>query len=310
MTELATAGNFGKRLHSLLNGQALGFALTVATLAEVMQNDVFPAEPWSAEGAVGRRVVARYPQGHILTITVYNELTYANIDNTTSMPILPTWLNSADWERNDAGGCYLYIGTSTVVDILLDVAAHLATPSIVLPWQGLVDVDQFEEVLEEIDEDDEDGPTIIELLRRLDDASGNSFSPETPEDALIIPDVTITSSDDLLPPTCAYNRFMNTLSELEDNKWIVLWNECCGTCASGALRDIQENDPERADAPVFVLYGQNAADNFNPDGTFAYGTVDTSDTAQRIFLLDALAKNGLNAHIDETSPEGAWLTVS
>lgn len=102
-------------------------------------------------------------------------------------------------------------------------------------------------------EDDENLKAGAELIASFEDLDSHLIE--------------ICEEEENLSENCAYIRFFKMLQTLEsEHNWIVLYNECCGTCASGSIREIHKSNPEKLNSSTFVVWEQSASDSFFADG--------------------------------------------
>lgn len=166
-------------------------------------------------------------------------------------------------------------------------------PTLILPFEWKM------EILEEDpwwDEDDEDYPTWVTLLslfteenrQQTADAMGLSF---------IVCDDTEYMSD-----YCDYSRFVRFTDALEEKGWFVNLDEHCAACSSGTRKWWRESNPENAEAPEFLTWGQNTQSSHLPDGTF-WAEVYCDDPEHETFLRKLADEYGLQLDQEVTDED-------
>jgi hypothetical protein len=206
---------------------------------------------WSVFEALGLRLTFVYENGLILTVCGDGKISAFNSPNTTAL--------GAGWSTTDINGVFQYSDEAEMSDIetiILDLMDRNGVPALKLPWEEF-----YESALEELEDADEEDLEVGDLaLREAQKIIEGEITDPMWSSA------EITFGDNYLPKDCDFNRFEEMVNQLESENWIVIWNECCGTCAGGSIRS-QREVPEYASAPAFVVYGQNADAYFAPDGS-------------------------------------------
>jgi hypothetical protein len=207
---------------------------------------------WSVFAALGMRLTFVYENGLILNICGDGRIMAFDVPSTKSL--------GSDWTKSEHNGVYLYSGEdelSNIEPVLIEMLSLNGVPALKLPWDDFYE-SAFDDFDEDADEDDLEVDELV-LLEAKKIVDGEISDP-------LWSSVEMTYGDNYLPNDCDFFRFHEMANQLEEDGWIVIWNECCGSCAGSSIRD-QREDPERANSPAFVIYGQNADVYFAPDGS-------------------------------------------
>lgn len=207
---------------------------------------------WSVHEALGLRLTFVYENGLILNVCADGKISAFNSPSTSSL--------GAQWSTSDIDGVFKYSDKAEMSDIetvLVDLLGRNGVPALKLPWEEF-----YESALDELEDDaDEEDLEVVDLALRE--------AQKIIEDGISDPlwsSAEITYGENHLPEDCDFNRFEEMVDQLESENWIVIWNECCGTCAGGNIRS-QREEPGHGNTPAFVVYGQNADAYFSPDGS-------------------------------------------
>jgi mRNA-degrading endonuclease HigB of HigAB toxin-antitoxin module len=134
------------------------------------------------------------------------------------------------------------INENNINKLMTQFALDLGTPEVYLPWR------EYFDSLSELFDDD---PEMIE--------NGELF--EEVQKILRKTQISFVKGTDFLPPKSDFARFMKVMNQLEQENWLILWDECCWTCAKSNIESQQSLDD-----PYFIIYGQNSDDFFTPEG--------------------------------------------
>lgn len=202
---------------------------------------------WSVAEALSYRVVFLFPDGSLLTVSDLGQ----------------TWLEDRkkdfkkqrnDWSWDKKRG--VYVPSKPVKDLgelIVSTVKERGKPRLILPWQ---DWEQLQDNFLESDEDEQ-----LAECRKFEEQIVNYGATD------LWSDCEFTYGEDCLPADCDYVDFEAFVDDLIDENWIVVWDECCGACAAGSIKETRESEPEKAESPAFVIYGQNADSYFGPDGS-------------------------------------------
>jgi hypothetical protein len=253
------------RCKAVAENEELDFEVLFLTLVETLKNFPLFEEPWGSSDAVARRVIAKYSNGLIFTIPIEGSpfLTNLKIETSNIDPQVEfeKWksnlANSKDWEWSwsSFGWRINKFDNETIIKILQELKSIYGEPRLILPWIRFVEqyLDDPEDFNENFVEDDKNLQAGAELIASFEDLKSDLIE--------------ICEAEENLSENCAYNRFFEMLQKLEnEHNWIVLYNECCGTCASGSISEIHKSNPEKLNSSVFVVWEQSASDSFFADG--------------------------------------------
>ncbi len=210
------------------------------------------AGTWSVFAALGLRLTFLYEKGVVLNVCANGKISTFNLPTGTSL--------GSNWKESKLSGVYEFHESaefSDIEEILVDFIERYGIPALKLPWEEF-----YQGAIDEVDEDaDEEDLEVgdLALLEAQKLIEGDVSDP-------LWSSIALDYGDNYLPKDCDFHRFEAMTSDLEDENWIVIWNECCGTCAGGSIRD-RRGEPGYAEAPAFVVYGQNADVYFAPDGS-------------------------------------------
>lgn len=150
-----------------------------------------------------------------------------------------------------------------------------------------------EETSEMADEDDEDGIAITGHLALALAAAGGLHLPAAWGGAR----ADVVYGADYMPPNSPNARFMAFVKSIEDMPdWVVVWDECCGSCFRGTYEMLLKDSGLPEGTPALALFGQNTQYYFRPDGTVEYEFYQGNDAENAVIIEKATAA-GLNAAI-------------
>ena len=227
--------------------------------------------------ALSFRIAFLFKEGSIFTISTSNEVWLETSKSDSRKP-------DKNWIWGKKRGVFV---PSTphyeALDLVLSMIDELGKPELILPWEDWDRVsDQFAEA------DDEE---LIEQCKKFEEEIVNFGENE------FWSKCNFALGEDYLPKDCDYVDFEALVEDLEEENWIIVWDECCGTCASGSISDARESEPEKADSPAFVIYGQNADNYFSSDGSIR-GYMFTSDDSGGGRELELAKKHGFKVAKD------------
>jgi len=253
------------RCKAISENEELDFEIVFLTLVETLKNFPLFEDPWGSHNSVARRVIAKYSNGLIFSIPIDRSpnLTNLIIEKLNGDPQIEfeKWKsklsNNNDWKWSwgSFGWRIELFDNDTIIKILQELKSIYGEPRIVLPWMSFVEqyLDDPEDFNETFVEDDENLQAGAELIASFEDLDSELIE--------------ICEGDENLSENSAYIRFFKMLQTLESEyNWIVLDNECCGSCAGGSIRQIQESNPEKLNSSTFVVWEQSASDSFFADG--------------------------------------------
>lgn len=226
---------------------------------------------WMLREALSYRVVFIFPDTSLLTISPENEI-WLQVGNSSSVKPDERWI-----PKSPHGEFKLAQTNETPASVLKSEIEQRGKPKLVLPWE---DWDQVEDQMRQSEEEGID--LLIESFYNQILNGGSDCPWESCE---------FTYGEDCLPKDCDYARFESMVSDLEEENWIVIWDECCGVCAGGNISSERESDPSKADSPSFVIYGQNAELYFYPDGSIKNYMFSVDDKGEGL-ELELAAKYG------------------
>jgi len=190
-----------------------------------------------------------------------------------------------------------YIDEFDNVDVIVDrMAEDLGEPVMYLPWQSMAenwvmddDEDYFLEEMstepEEMSEAESLAYKSLFTLFKMIATNDESIAGEN------LWAVKYASGYDLMPNFSAAARFNKFLGALdEDHGWIVIFDECCGSCSRGSI-EAEQRDEAKKDAPIFITWGQNAEGAWTTDGSIShlhYAEIETIE-----FLRETASQYGL-----------------
>lgn len=179
---------------------------------------------------------------------------------------------------------------TTATDIITSAVSRYGAADLVLPWESLtreqwvenittclgsdlpfwealasVNQQEFDDVLAEIDDEVDDDAPFVRLFAAA------------ALDAVVCPAVwggqpaSVYMGDSELPPASPlanFYRFMEAMTQKKD--WVIVWDECCGTCFGGTYNMLRESQGLPEGAPALALFGQNAQYSWRPDATLNY----------------------------------------
>lgn len=264
MSKIDIDSDYKVRCKAVAEKKEIDFEVLFLTLVETLKNFPLFEEPWGSNDAVARRVIAKYSNGIIFTVPIDGSpfLTNLKIETSNIDPQVEfeKWksnlANSKDWEWSwsSFGWRINKYDNETIITILQELKSIYGEPRIVLPWMRFVEqyLDDPEDFDENFVEDDENLKAGAELIASFEDLDSDLIE--------------ICEEEENLSENCAYIRFFKMLQTLEsEHNWIVL-NECCGTCASGSIREIHKSNPEKLNSSTFVVWEQSASGSFFADG--------------------------------------------
>jgi hypothetical protein len=201
---------------------------------------------WMVREALSFRVAMLFADGSILTVSSDGQIW---LEEKTAEPKV-----SDTWAWGVRRGVYVPSEpVKNVRDFVITIMQERGKPKIILPWGDWDSVsDKFSQSEEE---------EYADLCKKFEEEVINF------EDSDLWSDCEFTYGEDCLPTDCDYVNFEAFVEELEEKNWIVVWDECCGPCASGSIRASRESEPEKAESPAFVIFGQTADNYFSPDGS-------------------------------------------
>lgn len=271
----------------------------MTAMGEVLGSAPF-ANTWTVDSGSACRVV----------FTFENGLRIAWVGDAEGLGSEPTlvqvWdINSGPTRQEESGQCPLpgaftwsadtqtwtaIAGATTAADIITSAVTRYGVAGIVLPWESLtreqwvenitmclgsdlpfsealasVNQQELEEVLEEIDEEVDDDAPFVRLFAAA--ALGAVVAPG----AWGGQPASVYMGDSELPPASPlanFYRFMEAMTQKKD--WVIVWDECCGTCFGGTYNMLRESQGLPEGAPALALFGQNAQYSWRPDATLNY----------------------------------------
>ena len=198
--------------------------------------------------ALGRRFTVMFNNGLIINFCGNGVISSFNEE-------LKNFKPEESWIKTNIEGVFNF-KTQAKIELIEEIIDEniesFGKPKLILPWD-----DFFENIIEENEEDDEH----FELVSKV-----NEILASSSEEADQLP-VEITYGEDCLPSKCDYARFEMLVEKLEEENWIVIWDECCGACARSSIEDQKTEEPDKVDSPAFVIYGQSAENYFKSDGS-------------------------------------------
>lgn len=302
--------------------------------AVVLQDDTFE-NTWSAEQGVAARIAWRFSNGFVMdwfhggggelgspdTVQVWWDPPMGHGE------VCP--LEGMTWDSSDSTWMMENVPSSVLQFILEDAIGLMGEPTVYLPWDGFTENEEFEtagaffdkvevaggfldmlggmddDVLEEMEatlyenamwdseNEDEKPPAGMQVLlaARMDGVVSAWGSKP----------VMLTSCDAFMPPQSQYMKFVAFMEAMDEKpNWIVVWNECCGTCAGSSRRMMADEKKIPEDSPSLVHFGQQSQYAFNRDGSVSYQFYLNSDeqvqealaVAQSVGLKAAPAQDG------------------
>lgn len=201
---------------------------------------------WMVREALSFRVAMLFADGSILTVSADGQVW---LEEKTAEPKVSDF-----WTWDVRRGVFVPSEpVKNLIDFVINIIQERGKPKIILPWEDWDRVsDQFAQ-----SEEEEHAALCKEFEEEVINIGDNELWS----------DCEFTYGEDCLPAGCDYVKFEAFVEDLEEKNWIVVWDECCGTCASGSIQDARESEPEKVDSPAFVIYGQNADNYFHPDGS-------------------------------------------
>lgn len=201
---------------------------------------------WMVREALSFRVVFLFEDRSILTVSADGQVWLEEKTSDSK--------SSNYWTWGVRRGVYVPSEpVENLSDFVINVIHERGKPKLILPWEDWDRVsDQF------TDSEDEDQVALCKKFElEIVDFGDNEIWSECE----------FTYGEDCLPSDCDYVDFEALVDDLEEENWIVVWDECCGSCASGSIRDARESEPDKAESPAFVIFGQNADNYFYSDGS-------------------------------------------
>lgn len=177
------------------------------------------------------------------------------------------------WQWVEGAHSWKCLETERFLELNNDLKATHGSPHLVLPWMGALDLflenreeyaGEYEEEIIDDELEDDENQEAINAVASFDFLAGLDLedSSSVVHSGLL----TVEHQESHLPPQAAYFRFFRMLEELEDEDWIVLYNECCGPCASGSLKDIRDEEPDKVNWPSFVVWEQSPENDYQANG--------------------------------------------
>jgi len=202
---------------------------------------------WMVREALSFRVVFLFPDRTILTVSTENEIWLELRHSEAKKP-------GQEWTLEVQSRLYVPIESDThLQDLIVRTIKERGKPKLVLPWE---DWDRVSSQFADLEE--------VEQINQFKDFEQKIVDHG---DCELWSGCDFTYGEDCLPDHCDYEKFEAFIEELEQENWIIIWDECCGMCASGNISDARESEPEKANSPAFVIWGQNADRSFHPDGS-------------------------------------------
>ena len=223
----------------------------------------------SIEKALSKRLVFDFDNRIVMNISGSGRLT-AFLKNGDGSFFQKGWKydsNVETWEFEKA------IDEANIGGIFDEFIEVLGTPQIHLPWR------EYFETLSETAEDDPEmieDLELFELVQETLDEAGASF----------------VNGSEFLPPRSDFTRFLGLVNQLETENWLIVWDECCWTCAKSNIESQQSLDD-----PYFIIYGQNADDFFTPEGELR-GIMFKPHTRGKNREVELARENGFGVRID------------
>jgi hypothetical protein len=201
---------------------------------------------WMVREALSFRVVFFFKDDSILTVSADGHIWLEEKTSDSK--------NSDNWTSGVRRGVYVPSApVKNLTDFVINTIQERGKPKLILPWEDWDCVsDQFARSADE---------EQIALCRKFEEEVVNFANSE------IWSECEFTYGEDCLPADCDYVDFEALVEDLAEENWIVVWDECCGPCASGSIQDAKESEPDKAASPAFVIYGQNADNYFYSDGS-------------------------------------------
>lgn len=212
-----------------------------------------------------------------------------------------------------------YPDTSQMLLLLQEAAGIFGEPELGIPWGPIANSEFSEELIARLPEGtsghaafmdavnafDED--TVSELLDMFEE---NDCASSTPVFAAAVCSAIVQPSwaggtpgkmtycfggDSWLPSGSGYERFLSMVEQIENMPdWVVVWDECCGTCASSSIKWARDSKGLGPDSHALVLFAQNAQYYWRPDGTIEWMLYGLDET-ERAVLVSAAESVGLTA---------------
>lgn len=298
--------------------------LWVNSMALAMANTEF-ANTWSQEAGSACRCVFVFENGW--------RLTWSGDGNGGFPGLLQAW-HATDTPSDNppsflAGGSFTYStrvpswrtytpDLQTIHDTINKFVAACGPCVVVLPWDTFLNTELPEELLallpgagdflQEVSAlSDDDVQSLEDLADPLDDEpslgvvfAGLALSAvHAPTVWSVKPVATAFGDEYLIPgsPLAKFYAFAQRVEERDD--WVVVWNECCGTCSRTSIEWGREHKGLPDDAPALVLFGQNAQFSWRPDST-----VDVDLYQEASEHADDLAQMAQSVGLAVTREEG------
>ena len=201
---------------------------------------------WMVREALSFRVVFIFPDGAILTVSADGQVW---LETKT-----PESVKSDNWSWGIRRGVFAPSApVQHVSELVISTIQERGKPRLILPWE---DWDSVSEKFEESEEEEQEAE-----LEKFEEDIVNFGESD------LWSDCEFTYGEDCLPEDCDYVDFEALIGDLEDENWIVVWDECCGACASFSINNARESEPDKAESPSFVIMGQGADNFFYSDGS-------------------------------------------
>ena len=268
-------------------------------LVGVLRNEHISWEPYGEAQALAHRIVWEFPDSDETVVWVTREGDTFISQRDTEFDDSSEWPWD-HWGNLESDCVFIKDSNAWKFEQEVDVSRLLETisldagePLMILPWESIA-TQKAEELQEFLDEhvvgaeDDEGTRHTDELLFTLYSQVAD-MSLELPDD---LGEFGYGYGDGFFPRYSKVGRFTAFLAELEGTHgWGVVYDECCGTCSAGTLRDLRSEEGME-DAFFFITWAQNAELTWGTGGWVSHMAYHPDESERRV-AMDVARAHGL-----------------
>ena len=282
----------------------------VSCLIGILQDNVISWESYGEAEALAHRIVWKFPDDDetLLWVTREGETLLSQLHNEFNSKSPWPWPGvaqiSSGWTFSPDSNGWKYDGVATAWELRELLSEELGEPLMVLPWESIatrIADEDFEEFASnyfpEFEDDDAEATKAKALYRFYSQVADMSL--ELPDD---LGEFGHNYGDDFMPRYSKAGRFNAFLGELEDEHgWGIVYDECCGTCSSGTISDLRQQDGME-DASFFITWAQNAEGTWGTSGWVSHMAYHPDEEEQKI-IMGVAASHGLTVTQGEKEGE-------
>jgi hypothetical protein len=248
---------------------------------------------------LARRLVIEYPEGTLLSFCDGEGwyLSHKSQELTEELPGQYSAIEkfAKSTYSADANGWELSFSDSTsLIGLIKHFDTELGYGDFGLPFvtlaESVVDdgLDEYLEIYGDGEDEDDDASDTEQRFENLTKISNLDFFTER--------NVRDVGTSGLIPKFSHYGRFHNFLDILQERyEWAVDFDECCGSCLSGTLKDI-EADRGTGEFSIFITWSQNSSAYWGTNGRISmpFNTKNQDELDQ---IREAASETGLQVDL-------------